>query len=199
DRFLRRRGDLMATLVRHGLMPEDEVERKALEALDPYELRARALDEALPPHHFGRALFHLHQRRGFRSNRRTERGEKESGKIKEAARALEHAIEKNGCRTLGEYLASLHSRREGVRARLRGEGAKAAYDLYPTRQMVEHEFETLWERQIALGAQPACSEARWEIRSILFRQRELRPQALRDAMVRLTRSLGGDRRAATPG
>lgn len=175
DRFLRRRDDLMTALVRHGLMPEDEAERKALEALDPYQLRAKGLDDALTPYELGRALFHLHQRRGFRSNRRTERGEKESGKIKVAARELERAIEAQGCRTLGEYLARLHCRREGVRARLRGEGAKAAYDLYPTRQMVEHEFETLWRRQVELGAQPESPEAQSQIHSIMFRQRDLRP------------------------
>ena len=31
----------------------------------PYRLRASALDEVLPPFAFGRALFHLAQRRGF--------------------------------------------------------------------------------------------------------------------------------------
>ncbi|MCH8863145.1 MAG: type II CRISPR RNA-guided endonuclease Cas9, partial [Proteobacteria bacterium] len=45
DRFLLRRKDLMASLVAHGLMPEDKTERKALEKLDPYELRARGLDK----------------------------------------------------------------------------------------------------------------------------------------------------------
>jgi CRISPR-associated endonuclease Csn1 len=42
DRYLRRRTRLMALLIEHGLMPEQDTQRKALEALDPYELRARA-------------------------------------------------------------------------------------------------------------------------------------------------------------
>lgn len=49
DRFVDRRKGLMESLVRHGLMPADAKERKALEALDPYELRAKALDGPLPP------------------------------------------------------------------------------------------------------------------------------------------------------
>jgi len=61
DRFVDRRADLMKALIRHGLMPAGPAERKALEALDPYELRARGLDELLNPHHFGRAIFHLNQ------------------------------------------------------------------------------------------------------------------------------------------
>src|SRR6185437_11327463 len=78
DRYLKRRTHLMAALIRHGLMPEDEAARKALETLDPYALRTKALDEALPAHHLGRALFHLNQRRGFLSNRKTEKGDNEA-------------------------------------------------------------------------------------------------------------------------
>ena len=59
DRYLTRRSLLMSLLVQHGLMPEDVATRKALEGLDPYEFRAKALDETLPAHHIGRALFHL--------------------------------------------------------------------------------------------------------------------------------------------
>lgn len=57
DRFVDRRKQLMDALVRHGLMPAEVGSRKALEGLDPYELRARALEGALPAHHIGRALF----------------------------------------------------------------------------------------------------------------------------------------------
>jgi len=67
DRLLRRKRRMMRLLIQFGFFPEDERERKALELLDPYLLRARGLDEALTPHEFGRALFHMNQRRGFRS------------------------------------------------------------------------------------------------------------------------------------
>ena len=71
DRYLQRRRDLMQALIEYGLMPSDSNERKALESLEPYALRARALDEPLQPCELGRALFHLDQRRGFKSNRKT--------------------------------------------------------------------------------------------------------------------------------
>ena len=70
DRYLERRDDLMGTLIACGLMPAGEDERKQIERLDPYGLRARALDHAVSPHELGRALFHLNQRRGFKSNRK---------------------------------------------------------------------------------------------------------------------------------
>ena len=84
DRYLRRKAALMKRMAQVGLMPADPSEAKALEVLDPYELRARGLDGPLPLKHFGRALFHLNQRRGFKSNRKTDRGDNESGKIKDA-------------------------------------------------------------------------------------------------------------------
>ena len=56
-RRLRKR-QLMRLLIKAGLMPADEGGRKRLELLDPYELRARAVTEALSPHEVGRAVFH---------------------------------------------------------------------------------------------------------------------------------------------
>lgn len=175
DRFLRRQAALMDKLIAFGLMPEDEAERKALEILDPYGLRRRGLDEALPRHHLGRALFHLNQRRGFASNRKVDKGaEDDKGKIRVAAGKLEAAMAETGARTLGEYLARLHAERKPVRARLRGEGAKAEYDLYPTREMTAREFDLLWEAQSRL-APGLPEEARACLRAILLHQRPLRP------------------------
>lgn len=46
DRYLKRRGGLMQTLVEFGLMPPDNAERKAGQQLDPYRLRARPAAES---------------------------------------------------------------------------------------------------------------------------------------------------------
>jgi CRISPR-associated endonuclease Csn1 len=148
DRYLKRRGNLMVALVKHGLMPADEAARKELEQLDPYELRAKALDEALPVHHVGRALFHLNQRRGFLSNRKTEKKkDNESGAIKQAAGKLQEAMKAGQARTLGEFLHGRHRVRAPVRARNISSGAKAEYDFYPTRQMLLDEFNAIWDAQ----------------------------------------------------
>ena len=110
DRFLRRKAALMKRMAEVGLMPADPIEAKALEQLDPYELRARGLSNELPLAHFGRALFHLNQRRGFKSNRKTDRGENdnESGKIKDATKRLDlamaTAIPDESLRTYGHFL-----------------------------------------------------------------------------------------------
>ncbi len=176
DRYLRRRTALMKVLAKSGLMPSDPDEAKALELLDPYELRATGLDEALPLMHFGRALFHLNQRRGFKSNRKTDRGDNESGKIKDATARLDLEMMANHARTYGEFL---HMRRQKapdprhvptVRTRLSvgkrgGPDAKeeAGYDFYPDRRHLEEEFQTLWAAQA--GFHPELKD---DLRDLVF-------------------------------
>jgi CRISPR-associated endonuclease Csn1 len=194
DRYLDRRGDLMNTLVRHGLMPEDKAARKQLEAVDPYELRARGLDGPLPLHHFGRAIFHLNQRRGFKSNRKTDKPAepdkaKEVTGMKDAIGILDKKIEEAGCRTLGEYFyktaregRTVRGSKDGsvepmltVRARPHAaKGGRNAYDFYPSRAMYEHEFDELWKAQAAHHAE-LTPTARDEIRDVIFYQRRLKP------------------------
>ena len=71
--------------------------------LDPWILRFRALNEAITPHQLGRVIFHLSQRRGFKSNRKTDRANNEKGKVKEAIKRTMEALAENNARTLGEF------------------------------------------------------------------------------------------------
>ena len=74
-RRVRRRRYLRQALIEAGLWPADETEQAKLYALNPYPLRAKALNEKLTPHEIGRVLLHLNQRRGFLSNRKKDRGD----------------------------------------------------------------------------------------------------------------------------
>ena len=168
DRYLNRRSGLMGFLVAFGLMPDDEAERKALESLDPYALRAAALDRPLAPHELGRALFHLNQRRGFKSNRKTDGGDddKETGVVKERISELRKLMEKSGARTLGEYFYKRHRKGRMVRAR-----PEAGF--YPDRKMYEDEFAAIHETQ---APHQSLSPEQWEaLRDIIFFQRPLKP------------------------
>lgn len=124
DRFVERRRELMAALVKHGLMPSDAAQRKLLEPLDPYALRRSALTGELPAYHIGRALFHLNQRRGFQSNRKTDSKESEGGAIKQAASKLNAAMKEEAAETLGAFFAEKHlsgpyqERQNAIRAEL---------------------------------------------------------------------------------
>lgn len=183
DRYLKRRQRFMDQLIEFGLMPVDEAARKALEATDPWALRVRGLDEKLSKHQLGRALFHLQQRRGFKSNRKTDKGaDNESGKIDSASKAVLEKMENTSARTLGEYLAKERindpkkAHKKTVRARLHGEGAKAFYDFYPTRDMIIHEFKALWSKQKALHKSELPDKAHDALLDTLTFQRDLKPQ-----------------------
>jgi CRISPR-associated endonuclease Csn1 len=185
DRFKQRQAALLKHLTEAGFLPADEAGRKALEGLDPFELRAMALREKLPLHHLGRALFHLNQRRGFKSNRKADRGKNDdSGKIRVGVARLHEAMRDAGAETLGDYLHGLRSASTdpnaipSVRTRLRpetDEGARGdGYDFYPDRQMLEDEFGLIWERQAPHHPEALTAENEERFFEIIFHQRPLR-------------------------
>jgi CRISPR-associated endonuclease Csn1 len=107
---------LYAALVRHGLArPSARRERHIVleqDKADPYELRTRALDEKLAPYELGRVLYHLTQRRGFRSlKRRPKEDDEQLNIIEQGIQELNEAIQASGARTLGEYLFRQPSKR----------------------------------------------------------------------------------------
>ena len=167
DRTLRRRRRVARLLRARGLLPDpaDGRERARLRNLDPLRLRAEALRSPLAPHELGRALLSFVDRRGFRSNRRTDGGE--DGAIRTDVRELDRRIAQSGARTLGEYLWRRRSRGRTIRARL-GNG------LYPARAMVERELAAIRAAQA-----PRCTalaSADWDaIADAILFQRELRP------------------------
>jgi CRISPR-associated endonuclease Csn1 len=174
DRRDLRQKRLMACLVKNGLMPDGEAGRKALEALDPYELRAKALDENIPLHHLGRALFHINQRRGFKSNRKTDKRENDSSAMKAAIKDLDAKLMQAGCRTLGEYLWLQKKEGDAVRVKARMVGNKNQYNFYPDRKMYMQEVEKILEAQKGFHADlegAVCDK----IKDIIFFQRSLLP------------------------
>ena len=155
DRFLARKSKLMNCLIRLGLMPKDEIERKKLELINPYQLRTKSLDEALNPFELGRAIFHLNQRRGFKSNRKETGGdEKEKSKTKDAQTALENKIEESNSRTLGEFFY-----KQRILNELTTRAKPDESGLYPTRAMYESEFEKIKKAQ---SIHQKINEAGWE-------------------------------------
>ncbi len=172
DRYLGRRSAFLEALVTHGLMPMDADEARLVAEYDPYQIRKRALDERLTPHEIGRALFHLNQRRGFKSNRKAERKQKnsEDGKIASGAQQLDTEMAATGTRTLGEFLAG----RETKRVRMGGENQ--SYDFYPQRRHIEEEFAAIWTTQAVYHPTLLTEDTRAALHRILFFQRPLKEQ-----------------------
>ena len=181
DRLLKRKARMMKTLVHHGFFPDDPLKRKLFETLDPYQLRARGLTEPLKPEEFGRALFHINQRRGFKSNRKTDKNESDDTALKTAISTLKKAIVDENCKTVGEWLHKRNTKGLTVRARYRqtkvekDDGKSKSYDLYVDRGMIETEFDTLWEVQSGFNPSLFNETARDELKDCLLHQRPLRP------------------------
>lgn len=185
DRKLSRMTRLQTALVENGLFPQDIVERRELAKLDPFELRSRGLDEELTPYEFGRAIWHLNKRRGFKSNRKTDGDDNDGSLLKGRIAEVRNDLERDGYRTAGEWLADRHSRGESVRARLRQTATKdestgrnkieKSYDLYFDRQMIEDEFNLLWETQAHFDSRVFSTKAYDDIHRAIFFQRKLKP------------------------
>lgn len=115
---------------------------QAIEHL-PYFLRARALDYRLEPHELGRALYHLAQRRGFKSARKggSKEADEERSTVLKAIKDLRAELEPEGkdgkARTLGEFFARKLAKGEPVRRNWTG------------RRMYQDEFAALWKAQSA--------------------------------------------------
>lgn len=156
--------DLERILVANNVLisPIPEPREATLNAIgNPYELRTRGLDSALTLQEFGRVLLHLAKRRGFKSNRKGERDEKEESVVLLAINELEEAIVASGARTLGEYLFRQPTQRQ---RRTR-------------RSMYEAEFELLWRRQSLEHPNVLTGALHLAVSRKLFWQRPLRLQA----------------------
>lgn len=191
---------LLKALIRRGLLPESEhrlatpadidAYMKALDAklrqawevkpdadhrtrqVLPYRLRAEAIRRPLELYEVGRALYHLAQRRGFLSNRKTDDDssddeEKNTGKVKKGISELETLMADAGAETLGEFFASLDPS-DPEHRRIRGR--------WTARSMYEHEFARIWDEQSKHHGDRMTDAARNEIERAIFFQRPLKSQ-----------------------
>lgn len=128
----KRKTDLLKLLIDNGFCPltNDElliwsVYRKGQEMryptenyefsewlkINPYEVRGKAVHAVVSKFELGRALYHMCQRRGFKSGRK----DADAGKDLEQFLKEKEVLEKNGFKTLGEYYSELLNNGEKVR------------------------------------------------------------------------------------
>jgi len=130
-----------------------------------YRLRTRALDERLEPHDLGRALYHLAQRRGFESNRKSApKDDEDEGKVGEGIAELDTLMQASGSRTLGEYFAGIDPHQRRIRQR------------WTSRQMYKAEFEAIWSSQLRFHPN-LTDDMKWPLHRAFFHQRPLKSQS----------------------
>jgi len=166
-----RRNQLKKILIKHSFLPPEssEVWHKIMQ-ISPYSLRSNLLevDQARVEEsgkqllwEFGRALYHINQRRGFKSNRKSGVSD---GKVATALSELQQQIDEGNFQTLGQYLYSLEPREQRIRCR------------YTKRSMYEEEFEALWSHLASFYSKQLTHELKQEIYHTIFFQRPLKVQ-----------------------
>lgn len=153
-------------------------------ALNPYELRQKALNEKLTLEEIGRIFYHLIQRRGFLSNSR--KGGNDDGAIfkgnpKEGKIGITETQESIQDKTLGAYLFEIYPKENKPFQ----SGLERIRNRYTTRKMYVDEFELIWNKQSQFHAQ-LTEELKtlfggrnldgYKEDGILFHQRPLRSQ-----------------------
>lgn len=115
-------------------------------ALNPYELRQKALTEKLLLEEIGRIFYHLIQRRGFLSNSRkggSDDGAIFKGNAKEGKIGITETQEKIQEKTLGSYLFEIYPKENQPFQ----DGLERIRNRYTTRKMYVDEFELIWNKQ----------------------------------------------------
>ena len=181
---------VLQLLIENGMCPMTEEERlawknegkypvankafidwlKATDSHNPYCDRAAAATGKVDPLVLGRALYHIAQRRGFKSSRKEEVAEdsttaKESGVVKGDIKKLTEEIVAAGCKTLGQYFHQCLERNrnqvEKTRIRTRHTGR------------VEHYMS---EFTVIMEMQGVGKDLQKKLYDALFLQRPLRSQ-----------------------
>ena len=100
---------------------------------NPYQLRVKALDQLLPKHEFGRALYHIVQRRGYKDIGETDK-ETEKQIERRNEEGFKTALDMHGtiAKALNEEFLN-----KGKRAR----------NQYPLREEYQHELEEICKAQ----------------------------------------------------
>jgi len=141
-------------------------ERRQAEHVLPYRLRAMALSQKLEPFEVGRAIYHLAQRRGFLSNRKSPpKKDEKPGEVKEHIHELEKKMQEAGAETLGQYLAGLDPEAERIRRR------------WTSRAMYLAEFAKIWAAQAMHHPTTLIQELGKRLHRAIFHQRPLKSQA----------------------
>lgn len=175
DRILQRKEQLLKLLKENNMTFSNDDERK-----NPYELRAKAITENISLPELGRVLFNLSLRRGFLSNRKELKKDKD-GDIKKATEAL---LQQLNDKTLGQFLWEKieNNKNNNIKEKIRfseqfiGDKIKDNA-LYPTREMYQDEFNKIWENQSKYYPL-LTNELKNKFFNIIFYQRPLKPQTL---------------------
>ncbi len=162
-----RMNELRALFKVHGLLSIDN--KNALAAgLDPWSLRANALDRPLTGQELAVALGHIAKHRGFKSNSKRDRGKNAAEESSKMLSTIDKTRERlSGWRTVGEMFAKDET--YAVRKRNRD----GHFDRSVLRDDQEREVRLIFDRQRTMGNAIASPALESEFIDKAFFQRPL--------------------------
>lgn len=153
-------------IVDEGILSQEQLDVLYSEPVsDIYMLRVDALDRPLTNEEFARVLIHLAQRRGFKSNRKVDKEDKDDGKLLTAVSGNALLMKEKGYRTVGEMFA----KDEKFSSQKRNKAEN--YTNTVSREMVEDEVHKLFAAQREFDCPFANETVENRYVNILFSQR----------------------------
>jgi CRISPR-associated endonuclease Csn1 len=161
-RYKLRKYQLIEFLTKFGMLPTKEL--FGLDALSLYGLRAKAIKEQISLQEIGRIFFHLNQKRGYRSSRKT--GQNEKSDYLNNIKAFESELLYNQ-QTVGEYFFEQLSQNPHFQVK-----KKILY-----RHNYISEFEKIYATQVAFYPTILTDDNLLLLRDkIIYHQRPLKSQ-----------------------
>ncbi len=167
-RYKLRRNNLLTFLQENNLLP-DSTKFLKIVSLELYGLRAKAATEQIALTDFGRVLFHINQKRGYKSSRSSSAEEDNGKKLSEYLSEMKDRkdmLEQKHI-TIGQYFLSKLEKDSHFRIK---------QNVFP-RECYINEFNQLWDTQSKFYPDILTEQKKHIVRDqIIFYQRRLKSQ-----------------------
>lgn len=137
--------------------------------LDTWEARVKALDEKVSNEEWAKILINLCKRRGFKSNRKNEANDKETGQVITSIKNNEEKMKMLQARTVGEYIYKEVNSSDDSYKGYRNKAGQ--YNMCVSRAMIMEEIITLFAKQREFSADFASEEIEKQYLEIFNSQR----------------------------
>jgi len=162
NRYQQRRAALTKELIKMGMMPDEDLFK--LTPLELWGLRAKAVYEQISLKELGRILYHLNQKRGYKSSRKDENLDKKDTDYVTEVKGRQYKINELGL-TIGQYFYSKLQYDERYRIK---------DQVFPREAYID-EFDKIWHGQKNFYPEILTDDAIQKIRNeIIYYQRSLK-------------------------
>ncbi|MBU5317781.1 type II CRISPR RNA-guided endonuclease Cas9 [Clostridium bornimense] len=125
-------------------------------SINVWEARVLGLDQKLNNEEWAKLLINFCKRRGFKSNRKNEVKDKESGAILTSINNNITAMKESGARTIGEYIFKTVKSDDDKYKPLRNKSGN--YNMCVSRAIIREEIDLLFQKQRDFGNEFASNE-----------------------------------------